>query len=877
MDDHNAARQPLFSVQTPDLSSYIETIYRCKVCQFLGDTTGAVTEHLKSAHFSQSLDHSYAGGRMTEDRPQTEKVSDDDSDMEPFDDHNDEHDMPSGVAARYDDDWSTEMPESPHDISSELLKKKKNYRCSTAGCRLRFPTQEQRDLHEQCHLQEGGASDGAFRCPTCQVEEDTWENMMIHLGSHSCVFHLYCVVCNCGFSRKEELDRHLAAKHGVNQPDWPLHNKQVHTRKFHHLKQKFSCLKKDCKSCLFNQEELDIHKRCHVDKKTHFQCYICMQVATTWPSMKSHFLQCHRQFLKVEEGETVDNGTEFEADAKPLYILKESEDTEVLTNGKQENGQSKSSQVWRQQLSWFSCTWEGCKVKYRTEEQLELHSRCHCVEGDSTVFQCPFCQTRPTDWEAMQDHISQHTDLLYLTCEACNKSFPTTGQLDRHFSKQHLNMKDTLTLAQKQKMARRSFRRRKRKYKCENKFCKKVLFFKEEELHLHEQCHIENSPDFRCYVPDCRRAQDTFKSWIKLKCHLASAHNVHIAARDTYTGKQPNRPKKDNLPTMCEVCGKVLSGRRNLRKHMRVHEDPLRCPQCPKFSTTRPHMLRAHMEKHRGEGRYRCKECGYFAPIQSELKKHILCVHTEDRPYMCDLCGKFFKFLGNLNHHVQVIHSDTRPFPCKKCNYSSKSKEGLLRHDKRVHSDNKMACPHCGFSTCNKSALEKHMDLHSEDRQHKCPHCTYGFKESNALKRHIEEVHSEKPLHHCSRCSYSSSNHIRMEEHELAHLETTRYNCEICDFKSKWRTSLFRHYKTVHNIQKPVVKLVKASPASDSNILPSLGSVQMGVASEETVPVTSTGEIDGATAILMGLAYGAASASIGSNMEEYVVKTVDWS
>ncbi|CAH1231761.1 ZNF729 [Branchiostoma lanceolatum] len=878
MGDHNAvkvgsskATQP-FTVHTPleapDFSSYIETIYRCKVCQFLGNTTEAVTEHLKSTHLSQSLDHSYAGGwqgvPLTEKR-QTGKVSDEDS--EPSDNFDDDDSMPPGVAASDDDDDSpNEVLESLDDISPELPKKKKMYRCSTAGCRLRFPTQEQRDLHEQCHVQGEGASDGSFRCPTCQVNEGTWEDMMVHLGSHTCVFHLYCVVCNCGFSSSVDLDRHLAAVHGVNQPNWPLHYKQVHTWKFHLLKQKFGCPRKDCKSYFFNQEDLDIHKKCHVDKKPHFKCYICGQVATTWPSMKAHFLQCHRQLLTVKEGVMVDSGTEVEAVAKPLFIFKE--ETEV-TNGNQENRQSRSPQVPRQQLLWFPCTWKGCEVGYSAEEQLKLHQRCHLAEGDSTVFQCPFCETGPTDWEAMQDHITKHTDLLNVTCEGCNWTFPTMGQLDDHFSKQHMKINSLFTLAQKQRIARKSAQRRKRKYKCEN--CKKAFFFKEEDLRTHEQCHIEASPDFRCYVPDCTKAQDTFGDWIKMKSHLRSAHKVHIAAKE-----KPYKPKKqkyDNLPTMCDVCGKVFCGRRNLTRHMKSHREPLKCPQCPKFSTKRPNMLRAHMEKHRGEGKFHCKQCGYFAPVRADLKNHMEIVHSEVKPYMCDLCGKFFKFLGNLSQHRKVIHSDARPFSCTKCNHTSKTKEALNRHNSKVHSDSKMTCPHCGFSTHVKSVLEKHMDLHSEDRQHKCPQCTYGFKESNALKRHMEEVHAEKPLHHCSMCSYSCNNHIRLEEHEMAHLEA-RYNCNICEFKSKWRASLFRHYKVVHNIQKPVVKLAKVYPASDSNIIPSSRSLQTVVASEATVtiPVTSTGEVDGATAILMGLAYGAGSSN---NIEEYV-KTVDW-
>ncbi|XP_078598973.1 uncharacterized protein LOC144874565 [Branchiostoma floridae x Branchiostoma japonicum] len=887
MGDHNAvnvgsskSRQP-FRVHTPleapDFSGYIETIYRCKVCQFLGDTTEAVTEHLKSTHFSQlqGLDHSYAGGwqgvPLTEKKRQTGKISDDDS--ETSDDPCDEDYIPQDVAASDDDDSSSEVQESADDFSLEIQKKKKNYRCSTAGCRLRFPTQEQKDLHEQCHVQEGGASEASFRCPTCQVEKSTWEDMMIHQGSHTRLFQLFCVVCKCGFSRTEDLDSHLAAEHGINKPDWPLHYKQVYVWKCHLLQQKFGCPRKDCKSYLFNQEELDIHKKCHVDKKPHFLCYICKQVATIWPSMKAHFLQCHKELLKVKEGEKENSGTDDEPVAKPLSAFKEEKE---VTNGNQENGQSRSRRVTRQQLSWFTCVWEGCKVKYRTEEQLKLHKRCHIAEGDGTVFQCPFCQTGPTDWEAMQDHMAKHTDLLYITCEGCNRRFPSMGQLDDHFNKQHMTIKSTMTLAQKQKIARRDVQRRKRKYKCESQFCKKVCFFKEEELHIHEQCHIENSPDFRCYIPDCTQAQEIFNNWYKLKSHLKSAHKVHIAARD-----RPNKNKKaqnskcENRPAMCDVCGKVVHGRRNLRRHMWIHKEPLRCPQCPKFSTTRPNTFRAHMERHRGEGKYPCKQCGWFAPVLAELKTHMLCVHSEAKPYMCDLCGKFFKLIGNLKNHVRTIHSDARPFACDKCNYTSKTKEGLCRHNNNVHSDRKLTCPHCGFYTFQKSTLEKHMDLHSDDRQHKCPQCTYGFKESNALKRHIEEVHAEKPLHHCSMCSYSCNNRIRLEEHEMAHLDTAMYNCHICGFKTKWRASLFRHYKVVHNIQKPMVKLAKMTPASHSDIIPSSGSVQMGATSEAsvTVPVTSTGEVDGATAILMGLAYGAGSAN---NMEEYV-KTVGWS
>ena len=120
----------------------------------------------------------------------------------------------------------------------------------------------------------------------------------------------------------------------------------------------------------------------------------------------------------------------------------------------------------------------------------------------------------------------------------------------------------------------------------------------------------------------------------------------------------------DQIPPICQVCGKGFGSKEQLLNHMMVHRNrkPHVCEICEK-SFCSPGNLKTHIMIHTGQKPHSCEKCGKRFTTLGNLKTHSV-VHTAEKPHACQVCGKGFTTLGNLKTHLLIHTGEADVFRC---------------------------------------------------------------------------------------------------------------------------------------------------------------------------------------------------------------------
>ncbi|XP_062978716.1 zinc finger and SCAN domain-containing protein 16-like [Elgaria multicarinata webbii] len=135
--------------------------------------------------------------------------------------------------------------------------------------------------------------------------------------------------------------------------------------------------------------------------------------------------------------------------------------------------------------------------------------------------------------------------------------------------------------------------------------------------------------------------------------------------------QQWNHPRHRTIPCVPGVSNKALSeslvwykgkarvipeeGLREglgLPKHKRGQETPFQCPECGKSLSRKDHLMR-HLRIHVAEKPHKCPYCGKTFLERSDLIRHER-THTGERPYKCSFCEKRFSHKWLLIKHERT-------------------------------------------------------------------------------------------------------------------------------------------------------------------------------------------------------------------------------
>ncbi|KAJ6637908.1 Zinc finger protein [Pseudolycoriella hygida] len=281
---------------------------------------------------------------------------------------------------------------------------------------------------------------------------------------------------------------------------------------------------------------------------------------------------------------------------------------------------------------------------------------------------------------------------------------------------------------------------------------------------------------------------------------------------------------ENNLPAICDVCGKTFAQRYMLHSHLKRH-DPSTWDKCPICHKSFPDGLKRHMRVHSGERPYVCIECGAAYKQAYGLTMHKAIHNDSGELYYCDTCnnGKGYRskyaLKDHLKAHYRVRNEDATlasmkstwkpPKSCPICGFESYN---IRSHIIARHTTSRpFKCEICGETFKFKKDLQTHHAYHSDEMNFKCEICEKRFKTKRKLVIH-KRIHTEEKLHKCEVCSKTFLVSTYLKKHMRLHTgEKKRHGCSECSKDYSGITDLRRHLEREHGI------IVQPNPKYSNN------------------------------------------------------------
>ncbi|XP_055586462.1 transcription factor grauzone-like [Uranotaenia lowii] len=377
-----------------------------------------------------------------------------------------------------------------------------------------------------------------------------------------------------------------------------------------------------------------------------------------------------------------------------------------------------------------------CGTKYNRRELLYEHVR-HVFNSDA--FQCPKCQYKCVNSEALKRHLKLKHNIR--STRRYNNSNRIKKAPPEKRSEEALKKKEEADKRREERQKEDVMMREHIPFGCIP--CGQS-FEAYRDLYSHERIQHKRKPVIVCcgHRYNCRQ---------RLLQHVQSINNP-IAFR-------------------CELCfrcfgNEYLKNEHKKKMHTSEAEVKFRCDRCPK-TFTRELMLQKHLKDHEDADadRIKCDECGKRYTSHHVLYMHIRNKHRAPR-FVCDICAKAFHLKSEFNKHkMQHENPDQLKMQCQHCLKWFKNRDYWRAHV-RLHVVGEIKCELCDRVCPNRVAYRSHWKHVHGNKSFKCDWCDKTFKKALNLKEHIASRHTGDSLYTCSFCPKTFNSNANMHSHQ---------------------------------------------------------------------------------------------------------------
>lgn len=347
------------------------------------------------------------------------------------------------------------------------------------------------------------------------------------------------------------------------------------------------------------------------------------------------------------------------------------------------------------------CRCKNCGVRFNTQAEYHEHS-LKCKVAVFKIKEKQVSQPMLRRAANLQEESYSHTEAsgskndLFTDCHAEGKS-------NRSKSPEQQSDDDQQALGDEFQISRLTKNRsdlevdgEKRVWVCSRRNCYAV--FKEESmLDYHASCHRGDS--LLCVECD---EEKKFTRWIDLSQHLWKDHGKNI---DLYQCKLCKTYVTTSVLSLikhcqshanqktycCDICFKSFNQYVQLKNHSVVHLKENQLTDLPNWAKPK-----------------KCDICQRVCSDSKSLKKHVQAVHSQLKPYICQICDYKSARKANLKQHMRQ-HTGEKPFTCDECDYKTGDLNSLRRHKKRHTGDKPYKCAICPFSTIQSQNYKLHL------------------------------------------------------------------------------------------------------------------------------------------------------------------------